>query len=305
MFLLVLVSCLSGLVGADEVPKPNARRSTDTLVIGKVTNNPKKHYARLMPFAAYLKDHLSDLGITRTEIRLTRTVSEMVQLLAEGKVDLVSDTAYGAVTYMDRVDAEPLLLKWKKKVGEYRSLIVVRKDSGIDSLADLRGHVIAFEDPDSTSAYLVAYAALLQSNIDLNYLVSPRALPPQNTLGYVFSQSEQNTAAWVYKGLVTAGAISDLDWNKKNHVTSRQRKAMKVLYTSEPIPRAIELVRSDLPSEIKERIYAVLLGMQDDPGADYVRKKNQQTSRYEKIDAEVLAGLQKVREMAELVNRER
>lgn len=300
--LWLLAACLSAPTMSGEVVPPDAGRSARTLVIGKVTHNPKKHYARLMPLAKYLVDRMGDLGVVRAEVRLTRSVNDMAQLLAEGKVDLITETPYGAVSFIDRVGAEPILLKWKKGVREYRSIIVVHKDSGINSLKDLKGKVIAFEDPDSTSAYLLPFYELLQANIDLMYLVSPRAVPIDGKLGYVFSQSEQNTAAWVYKGLVAAGAISDLDWNKKSHVTPRQRRGLKVLHESAPVPRALELVRGNLDPLIKERIRKVLLALPHDPDAAYVREQNQQTSKYEDIDDNVLDALQRIREIAAIVN---
>jgi phosphonate transport system substrate-binding protein len=46
-------------------------------------------------------------------------------------------------------------------------VMVVRKDSGITSLEQMKGHSLAFADPNSTSGYLIPSATLKTKGIDL------------------------------------------------------------------------------------------------------------------------------------------
>ena len=42
----------------------------------------------------------------------------------------------------------------------YYSVMVVRPDSGIKSMEDMKGHSLAWADPNSTSGYLIPSATL-------------------------------------------------------------------------------------------------------------------------------------------------
>ncbi len=49
----------------------------------------------------------------------------------------------------------------------YYSVMVVRADSGIKSLAEMKGHSLAWADPNSTSGYLIPSATLKTKGINL------------------------------------------------------------------------------------------------------------------------------------------
>ena len=50
----------------------------------------------------------------------------------------------------------------------YISVMVVRADSGIKSLEDMKGHSLAWADPNSTSGYLIPSATLKAQGIKLD-----------------------------------------------------------------------------------------------------------------------------------------
>lgn len=266
-----------------------------TFIIGKVTHNPNKHYPRLMVMAQYLLPHLKELGYERVEVRLEKSVDGMVTMLKNNQVDLVTDTPFSALKFEKEAGAELLLLKWKKGVRQYHSLVVVHKDSGIYSLEDLQGKVVAFEDRGSTSAYLLPRHALQQAGLELQELESPREQATRPYTGFVFSQSEQNTAAWVANSWVDAGCISNLDFEKPSHILPHQKDNFRIIHQSDPVPRAFEIVRPGLPERVKSQLAGILLNMVNDPEAVEALKAYQKTSKFEKItelDRQMLKELQ-------------
>ena len=193
------------------VPAISSGAGATEIVIGKVSSNPKKHHRYLKPIADYVAARMTDLGVTGAKVVMAKDHDQMVRYLRQGKVDWVTDTAFATVIYQDAKVSEPLVRKWKKGVSEYHTVFVTRRDSGIRSLDDLAGRTIAFEDPGSTSAFLVPYATLKEHGMALSEMVSPREKAPAGKVGYVFSHEEINTSIWVHKGLVDAGAYSNLD----------------------------------------------------------------------------------------------
>ncbi|WIO73827.1 phosphate/phosphite/phosphonate ABC transporter substrate-binding protein [Porticoccaceae bacterium LTM1] len=287
-FCVSLFMCVTLLFCSQTQAEPGSRvvtpenRST-TFIIGKVTHNPKKHYPRLMVMAQYLLPHLKELGYERVEVRLAKSVDGMTAMLKNNQVDLVTDTPFSALKFEKEAGAELLLLKWKKGVREYHSLIVVHKDSDIYSLEDLKGKVVAFEDRGSTSAYLLPRYALQKAGLKLQELESPREVASHPFTGFVFSQAEQNTAAWVESNWVDAGCISNLDFEKPDHILPHQKESFRVIYQSDPVPRAFEIVRPGLPEKVKSRLSRILLNMPNDPAAVEALKAYQRTTKFEEI----------------------
>jgi len=65
-------------------------------------------------------------------------------------------------------------------VSQYHTVFFARRDSGLESLADLAGRSIAFQRRNSTSAYFAPAADLLEAGHPLEILLSPtdRPRPP-------------------------------------------------------------------------------------------------------------------------------
>ena len=273
-------------------------------VIGKVSDNPSKHYAYLKPMADYLASNLTEFGYTEGKVLMAGGNRQMVRYLKRHKVDLVTETIFSSVIFQDRAKAELLLKKWKKGQRDYESIIFARKDSGINALSDFKGKVIAFEDPGSTSAFFVPGAMLLKAGLSMEKLDSPREKPGADSVGYVFSNEEVNTAIWVHKKLVDIGALNDHDWHKSDHVPKEYRQDFKIIATSERLPRAIEAVRPGMEQALKDKIKFLLLNIHLAPNADELLHSYQRTSKFEEFDDNIEATISYVRDLLALVHNQ-
>ncbi|MDM8545571.1 phosphate/phosphite/phosphonate ABC transporter substrate-binding protein [Candidatus Venteria ishoeyi] len=279
----------------------NVQAAQDVLVIGKVSSNPKKHYRYLKPMADYAVSKMGDLGIKRAKVLMARNNKQMIGYLRSGKVDWVTETIFNALIFQKKAKAQFILRKWKKGVPEYHTVFFTRKDSGINTLAQLKGKVIAFEDPGSSTAFFLPAMALLQTNLELLELGSPREQAPKDRVGYVFSRQEINTSTWVHKGLVNAGAYNNLDWEKEDHNPGLFRKDMQIIYQTKPYPRAIELVRKDLDAVIVQRLKEVLLNAHNDPDASAALRAYQKTTKFDELTPDILMKLDNARNVLQQV----
>lgn len=269
------------------------------LVIGKVSDNPKKHYKTLKPIAEYVVAHMKDLDIKEARILMAKDNRQMIDYLRDGKVDWVTETPFSAVIFQEKAGAEMLLRKWKDGVPDYHTVFITRKDGGITSLADLRGKTIAFEDSGSTSAYFLPAAVLNDEGLDLIELDSTRKKPPAGKTGFVFSGGEINTSSWVYDGKVDAGAYSSIDWETDHHLPEALKKGLKVFHRTKRFPRSIELVRKDIKPEVRQRLREILLNAHNDPGAKSVLRAYNKTAKFDELDDTSMSSL---KEAARLLN---
>jgi phosphonate transport system substrate-binding protein len=285
--LLIFAGVASGAVAAD-----NPRH---ILVLGRISDDPKAHYEQLKPLLDYVVPRMADVGIREGRVLMARDAQQMASYLRRGQVDWVTETAGTAMLLEQRGNAQPLLLTERDGVSRYRTVFFVRRDSGLKDLEDLRGRSVAFQNNASTSAYFVPAIELLRRKLSLSLLLSPMDKPSDRMVGYVFARSELNIGAWVHKRLVDAGTMSDIDWNNPARVPPSFRKDLEVIYTSEPVPRALEMVRSDLDPKVQARLREVLIEAAGDPGAREALQYFFRTTRFMPIDDEARRVLDRIR----------
>ncbi|TXH65910.1 MAG: phosphate/phosphite/phosphonate ABC transporter substrate-binding protein [Lysobacteraceae bacterium] len=265
------------------------------LVLGRISDDPRLHYEQLKPLLDYIVPRMRDVGIREGRVLMARDPQQMASYLRRGRVDWVTETAATAMLLQARGGAQPLLLTERDGVSQYRTVFFTRRDSGIESLQDLRGHSVAFQNNASTSAYFVPSIELLRRELPLSLLLSPMDKPSQGTVGYLFARSELNIAAWVHKRMVDAGVMSDIDWNNPARIPDAYRGDLAVIHISEPVPRALEMVRGDLAPEVQARLREVLIEAANDPRARDALRHFFRTTRFLPIEAQTRTALDRLR----------
>ncbi len=255
------------------------------LVLGRISDDPKAHYEQLKPLLDYVVPRMAGVGIREGRILMARDAQQMNSYLRRGRVDWVTETAAMGTQLQHRGSARPLLLTERDGVSRYRTVFFARRDSGIDSLADLRGRSIAFQNPFSTSAYYVPASELLDQGLRLEILLSPMDRPASGTVGYLFARSELNISTWVHKRLVDVGVMSNLDWQNPQRVPLAFRKDFIVIRETQEYPRAVEMVRSNLDPKVEARLREVLIEAAGDPDAREALLRFFKTTRFLPIDA--------------------
>jgi phosphonate transport system substrate-binding protein len=114
----------------------------------------------------------------------------------------------------------------------YYSAILVRADSGIEKLEDLKGKSMAWVEKASATGYIIPKAELIKRGID-----------PETTLGkQVFKGSHDAVVMSVFRKETDAGAtwVNDTEGKKGSwHLYLRKPEELaqvKMLFESDPIP---------------------------------------------------------------------
>jgi len=276
-------------------PLPAGAIERSVLVLGRISDDPKSHYEQLKPLLDYVVPRMKDVGILEGRILMAKDAQQMGSYLRRGRVDWVTETSGTAMALQQRAGARPLLLTERNGVSSYQSVLFVRRDSPIESLEDLKGHTLALQSPLSTSAYLVPAMELLQHGVRLEILLTPEDTPSGDAAGYVFARTELNISTYVHKRVVDAGALSSIDWSDDHAVPPAFRNDMRVFYRSEPVPRAVEMVRQDLDPAVRDRLRQVLQDASRDPQAGPALAKFFGTTGFHPVDAASLRALERLR----------
>ena len=271
-----------------------AGNDSGVLVLGRISDDPKTHYEQLKPLLDYVVPRIADVGIREGRILMAKDSQQMASYLRRGRVDWVTETSGTAMLLRERAEAKPLLLTERDGTSHYHSLFFARRDSGLHSLGDLRGHSVAFQRPSSTSAYFVPAAELLHRGLSLEILLSPDDRIDSGAVGYMFAWSELNISTWVHKGLADVGVMSNLDWNNPRRMPPAFRGDLIVIGETEQYPRAIEMVRGDLDPRVQARLREVLIDAAGDPDAGDALLRFFRTTRFMPIDPDSRRALDQI-----------
>ena len=241
----LLLFLLLGFVAPTAIP---AGEKDPVIYFGIIPRyNPMLMYRTYQPLMDYLTEHTP----YRFELKLARDYTEAVRLLREGVTPIAS---LGDVTFAEArqlFGAVPVVKPLNAQGKDfYRSIIVVREDSPIRTLQDLRGKTFAFGDPHSTSGNLIPRYFLFEHGITLFEFKE-----------FVTLGSHDAVAKAVLKGRYDAGAVKDVIAHRyKEH-------GLRFLAESGPIPSVPIVVRRDAPSELVAAVRKALLAIDGkDPG---------------------------------------
>ena len=127
---------------------------------------------------------------------------------------------------------------------------MVRKDSGLRTLADLAGKRFAYVDPKSASGYVYPRAMLLEKGIH----------PDTSFSEVIFAGDHNKVIAAVLGRQVDAGAIYDGALRIARNAGA-QTDDLSILASTDPIPHDAVTVRSGLDPILAQKIRDALVGM--------------------------------------------
>lgn len=270
------------------------------LVLGDVSDEPAKKIKRFQPLADYLAANLSEFGYAVGEVRIAPDLETMAAWMAAGEVDLYFDSLYPAMIVSEQSGATPILRRWKKGNEQYHTVLFALKESGITSIEDLTGNMIAFEDPGSTSGYLLPYSYLIEAGLHAVEKPSIDSIVGEGEVGFVFSYEDQNTLQWVVSGVVAAGATDNGNFEELQEENDAE---LVVLAETESVARQVVMVRAGMDPEILEAITNLLLGLDEHPEGQAVLDEFK-TSQIDEFPEGADSAFERMRELFSLVSEE-
>jgi phosphate/phosphite/phosphonate ABC transporter binding protein len=272
-FLIVTLLLIAGPKTEGQV-KPTVSIKTLTLgvVYQSVLEPVAEHFG---PLVEYTARKLAPAGQIKSTVIVAASATQLMQLLEQGRVDFYLESPFPTYIINRSGTAKLLLRRWKSGMAEYRGVILTNKASRIARLEDLRGKMIAFEDPGSTSGYFLPKLLLFEKGFSVTEKPDLEAKVWAGKIGYVFAATEKNVVKLVLEEKVAAGAISTDDYASLDE-TSKGR--LSIVVESGSVPRHLVSVRRNLPEAVVKRLKEILLSMdQDDEGQKILRQTDNTT----------------------------
>lgn len=276
---LMIMLVVPALFATIECSAQTQTKTTNTLVLGVVFQGAAQPAeAHFRPLIEYVAHNFSSTRETKGIVAVAPTAGQMIKLLEEKRVDLYMESPYP--TYLiNRLGAARLLLRaWKGGMAEYRSLIFTSKQSGITDPKELRGKIIAFEDPGSTSGYFLPKLFLLKKGFSMSQQASPESKISVGEIGYIFANTSNEVVRLVLQKKVTAGAFSTDDY-----AALEDKPLISILAETESVPRHLVSVRKDLPETVVKRLKSILLAMDQDKEGQQILKQTDNTTRFDSL----------------------
>jgi phosphonate transport system substrate-binding protein len=207
------------------------------------------------PFAVYIGSKLH----RRVTVITAQDYIGIIQALQSDRIEVAYLNPLSYVLFADKMrnmpeHLIPISMPWVFGSLYYYGVIFTTKDSGINTIADLKGKTMAFVDPTSTSGYLYPYQYLKQHGIN-----------PDRDLPYKYFASANGVVPAVLNKSVDAGAIFEdgLKLSTKNDPSDFNK--LKVLARVGPIANGMLVVRGNLNPGVIAQLKQALIDINTDP----------------------------------------
>jgi phosphonate transport system substrate-binding protein len=253
-----LLVCLSGLMPVTTRGSEAVKAQEEIIRMGIFPRrSPKETIKLYTPMANYLGEKLGK----RVKLEVANNLDLFWENVQNKKYDLVHFNPYQYVRSHKNQGYQVILKNEEFGKDTVAGAIVVRKDSGIESINDLRGKkVIYFGGPKAMLSYMVNTSTLIRAGLN------------KNDFGQEFTNSPNNAVFAVYFGQADAAGIGNRGLQQPSVVKRIDTSKMKYLVQSEPLTHLPWAVNETLPPELREDIQKHLANLKNSQSGENILK---------------------------------
>jgi len=137
---------------------------------------------------------------------------------------------------------------------QFRGIILVRRDSGLREVTDLKGKAVSFPAPTALAATMMPLYFLHTHGLDAN-----------RDITRVFAGSQESSIMNAYLGRTAASATWPPPWEAFKRRSPEVASELEVRWETEPLINNALVARDDVPPEVVSRVAAVLFNLHTRP----------------------------------------
>jgi phosphonate transport system substrate-binding protein len=243
-----LTAALATIADTSAVRAANAADCPNDGVV-RMGVEPYDTAPRLVPIYEHIGKLLGERIGCEVKVYVATTYNAEIEAMRSGKLEIGEFGPLGYVLAHEVAKAEAVAAfsTAEGKPASYWASLVTYPDSGIKTVADIRGHSFAFSDAASTSGHLFPAFGLRKGGVD-----------PDKDIKAIYAGSHTSSFEALYNHKVDAGEL-----NSEQLESAKQRGHYKdgdlvFLWKSDPIPTDPISVRGDLPEGFKKRLIEAL-----------------------------------------------
>jgi phosphonate transport system substrate-binding protein len=211
---------------------------------------PTELVRKFEPLGRYLGEKLG----MKVEFVPTTDYAATVEALIGHKVDLAWLGGFTFVQAKIRSKGQVTPLVQRDEDQRFRSVFITGVDSGITSLAGIKGHTFTFGAASSTSGSLMPRYYLMKAGID----------PEVDFKRVAFSGAHDATALSVAGGKVDAGALNISVWEKLVADGKVDPARVRVIFTTPTYYDYNWSVRTDMDPVVRKKLLDAFLALSPD-----------------------------------------
>lgn len=226
-------------------------------------HNPERLFAVYQPMVHYINQRLTG---SKLKLEASRNYASYNKKLFSGHFDFALPNPYQTVQSTQHG------YRIFGKMGDdnnFRGIILMRKDSHIKNVADLKGKKICYPAPTALAATMMPQWYLHQHGLDINKDI-------QN----LYVGSQESSIMNVYLGKVAAAATWPPPWRAFIKERPEVAKEVKIKWQTSSLPNNGLVAKNDVPDILVKEVSDIMFHLQDTKAGRKILRR-MELSRYE------------------------
>jgi phosphonate transport system substrate-binding protein len=265
ILLLVVVLLVAGLANTRAITAQTAEPTEeadgdDTIVWAFV---PSENSQEVLDSAQALADKVSEATGLKIETVVATEFAGVVEAMCNGEAQMGALNTFGYVLASSRKCADVGLVSVRNGSTSYRGQFITKADSGIKTIADIKGKTFCRPDPLSTSGWIIPSITLRANGIN-----------PDTDLKEVVDVGGHDAVVEnVYNGNCEVGSTFDDARSQIEDKYADVKEKVVVIEFSAPIPNDTVSFSPDFDADDRAKIIKALLDIAaDKANADLIKK---------------------------------
>lgn len=207
-------------------------------------HNPQKLSAAYQPLIDHLNRQLQE---ARVELEASRDYQAFEQKYQAREPAFLLTNPWQT---LQAIKAGYHVIAMAGDAQDFKGIFIVRKDTDIQTPADLKGKVVSYPSPTALAAAIMP-----------QYFLYTHGINVQRDIQNIYVGSQESSIMNVYLGQAAAGATWPPPWRLFQLDHPNEAAELKVIWETEALINNSVMVRDDVPPAVRDQVTMALLNL--------------------------------------------